>query len=331
MRYLLFLMFLFAAAPLQAACDGPSAFDALPSETQQQLHLKAAQAPFHSGLLWKIQRNNVISYVVGTMHLPDPRHQHTLQRVKPLIAASSQVFLELTKEDEDTLQREMIRDPGRVWITEGPSLIDRLGEEHWAKLVTRLDAHGMPPFLAAKMQPWMLGLTLSVSPCALRDLKAGKVGLDRQVEQEAAQTQRPLHSLDDPIALLNTLSSDPLAKQVDDMKWSLSLDLMEVGADQSVAAMYFDQETRLPWEYAIHRALSLAPETPERVRQTLSELEQALITGRNQNWLDRLVPELSKTPSFVAVGALHLPGDAGILALLSARGFTVTPMDLVAD
>lgn len=331
MRCFLVLMFLFAATSLRAACDGPSGFGMLPPETQSQLRLKAAQVPFHSGLLWKIQRNGVTSYVVGTMHLPNPRHQKTLQRVKPLIDASNQVFLEMTKEDKTALKREMIRDPARVWITEGPSLIDRLGEEHWAKLVARLKAQGMPPFVAAKMQPWIVGITLSVPTCSLRDLKAGKVGLDRLVEQEAQKADLPLHSMDDPVALLAILSDHPLEEQVDDLKWSLSLDLMEVGADQSVAALYFREETQLAWEYTVHRTLSLAPEAPERAHQILLEIEQDLITDRNRLWVDQLAPELTQTPSFVAMGALHLPGEAGILALLSARGFTVTPMDLAVD
>ncbi len=40
---------------------------------------------------------------------------------------------------------------------------------------------------------------------------------------------------------------------------------------------------------------------------------------------DRLLAELETGTVFAAVGALHLPGDNGMVALLRSEGYTVKP------
>ena len=42
--------------------------------------------------------------------------------------------------------------------------------------------------------------------------------------------------------------------------------------------------------------------------------------------MPRLVSELTKGNAVVAVGALHLPSDDGLLALLEDAGFRITPL-----
>lgn len=48
--------------------------------------------------------------------------------------------------------------------------------------------------------------------------------------------------------------------------------------------------------------------------------------NRNEKWLEKL-PELMQTPSFIAVGALHLVGEDGILEGLRRMGYTVKPIN----
>ena len=52
-----------------------------------------------------------------------------------------------------------------------------------------------------------------------------------------------------------------------------------------------------------------------------------ILDGRNRAWLPGLAAELSRGGAFVAVGALHLPGEAGLIELLRKQGFTVARMD----
>jgi uncharacterized protein YbaP (TraB family) len=55
------------------------------------------------------------------------------------------------------------------------------------------------------------------------------------------------------------------------------------------------------------------------------ELRKVLLVDRNLAWADRIEALLlSQPPVLVAVGAAHLPGQDGLIALLERRGYTVT-------
>lgn len=51
-----------------------------------------------------------------------------------------------------------------------------------------------------------------------------------------------------------------------------------------------------------------------------------MIDNRNRQWV-KVLPEIMKAaPTFVAVGALHLLGENGVLNLLKQQGYTVEPV-----
>ncbi|UCE88321.1 MAG: TraB/GumN family protein [Pseudomonadota bacterium] len=47
------------------------------------------------------------------------------------------------------------------------------------------------------------------------------------------------------------------------------------------------------------------------------------IVERNRLMLERMQPRLREGNAFIAVGALHLPGEQGLLRLLERRGYRV--------
>lgn len=53
-----------------------------------------------------------------------------------------------------------------------------------------------------------------------------------------------------------------------------------------------------------------------------------LLDERNQRWMSVLPTLMQKESTFIAVGALHLAGEQGLIALLTKAGYTVTPLPL---
>ncbi|CUH52337.1 TraB/GumN family protein [Shimia marina] len=329
MRLLLSLLFLLGFCTVASAnCTGPNLFETRPQSDQQTLLVKAAEVPFHEGILWQVEKNGVTSYIIGTFHVHLPEHAAMVDHLRGLRPAPTQLFMELTAEDQLGFQRHLTTNPSLFLIQEGDSLIDRLGPELWPKVADQLKARGMPPFLAARYQPWFLGMTLMMPPCAMEIVKSGQKGLDLQIEAMAAEMDWSAHSLDTTEHLIDILASEPLDKQLDDLKWSLRLqeDLAAPEMIPTVIDLYLQERIQLIWELnqADLRIKSEGNADAQRMATMMQEVEDSLLTARNTAWVEKLAPALSQTSALVAVGALHLPGEHGVLAQLQNAGFTLT-------
>lgn len=53
--------------------------------------------------------------------------------------------------------------------------------------------------------------------------------------------------------------------------------------------------------------------------------EQKMGAERNNRWLRKIEDILKDRTCLIAVGAMHLPGDKGLIALLRAKGYDVQP------
>lgn len=49
---------------------------------------------------------------------------------------------------------------------------------------------------------------------------------------------------------------------------------------------------------------------------------------RNEEWLPKIEKMLSENAAFISIGVTHLEGERGILELLKAKGYTLTPIDV---
>lgn len=58
----------------------------------------------------------------------------------------------------------------------------------------------------------------------------------------------------------------------------------------------------------------------------MGEFGDALLIKRNQKWIGEILKLTQQMPTFIAVGAAHLPGENGLISLLRAKGFTVKPV-----
>jgi uncharacterized protein len=59
-----------------------------------------------------------------------------------------------------------------------------------------------------------------------------------------------------------------------------------------------------------------------------SERDVQILFARNLSWLQTLLTLFREQSTFVAVGALHLPGEEGVISLLRQHGYNVRPIPL---
>ena len=58
----------------------------------------------------------------------------------------------------------------------------------------------------------------------------------------------------------------------------------------------------------------------------MEEHQDLLLDNRNKNWVTQLKTIMQKQPVFVAVGAGHLVGENGLIALLKKEGYKLRPL-----
>ncbi len=70
--------------------------------------------------------------------------------------------------------------------------------------------------------------------------------------------------------------------------------------------------------------LALSEKYQPQDARVYAAMMDRLLVRRNANMAERIRVRLKEGNAFVAVGALHLPGDTGLLRLLSTAGYRVT-------
>jgi uncharacterized protein YbaP (TraB family) len=323
-RLVLIALLAVPALPAGAACTGANIFDTMPAAEQATLRAATAGVPFGSGNFWTATRGKEVVHLAGTYHLDDPRHDGLMDRLAPVIAAADTVLVEAGPDEEAALTDRMTRDPSVLFITEGPTLLEQMAPADWQRVVRAMEARQVPSFMAAKFQPWYLTIMLSIPPCALEDM-ASPNGLDHRVMSAAAAAGVPVRALEPYDTLFSVFGAMSGLDQIEMILTSLAMEPRAEDFGVTMADLYFRGENRLIWELMLAEALKLPGYTPDRVASEFALMEEALMNSRNRAWIPVIEAAAAEGPVLAAFGALHLPGEDGVLNLLAGQGWTIAP------
>jgi uncharacterized protein YbaP (TraB family) len=258
------------------------------------------------GLLWEITQPDVpASYLFGTIHSEDPEVLQLAAPVQKAFDASQAVVLEVLLD-----MSAMMSSSAAMLIMDGRSLKDIVGEPLFSKAAAAMQVRGMPEMMTERMQPWAVAVTLSMPTP-----ETGQV-LDMVLYQNALQAGKQLHGLETIREQLDVFATMPLADQVMMLKDAVeNYQEMDVLYAQLLSA----------WKQRdLARLVVINEDALATGDQRFSDdFQQRLIVQRNHLMVERMQPYLKGGKAFVAVGALHLPGEEGLLNLLEQQGYTV--------
>jgi len=262
-------------------------------------------------LYWSLSRDGeVAGFLLGTIHSEDPRVLAFSEEFVSQLG-SNQVFAMEMVPDLPTLQRltEYMQYP------DGTTLVERIGSERYERVQVALASYSVPADWIAHMKVWAVMMTLSVPPpetgffmdfsLSLRAAGAGLkvVGLE---------------TLDQQLAFLEDM---PMEQQVELLDQALD-EYDQVGAIHArMVSSYLDNDLQALVGQVDEQLAALEP-------QARSYFLSQGIEARNRRMLSSMLSYLDGQRVFIAVGALHLPGPAGLLALLRDSGYELTPLPL---
>jgi uncharacterized protein YbaP (TraB family) len=315
------------AAPVFAKCAGKNLFSEMPPDKLATLTAAADAVPFPRGNYWRATKGDAVVTLIGTYHFDDPRHDPTLATIAPVIQSASTVLVEAGPEEEKALKALIARDPGKMMIMDGPTLLEQLPPDVWNDLSTALSLRGVPGFMAAKLQPWYVAVLLSVPPCAMAQMKDPK-GLDGLVIDTAEAAGVPVRGMepfDTVFKIFGDMTHDEMVAMIQS---TLAVEPQAEDYSATLADSYFAGESRIIWEYMREVSYDMPGYTREQVDAEFARMEDLLMISRNQAWIPVITQAAEKGPVFVAFGALHLSGDQGVLNLLQNEGFTLEQLPL---
>jgi len=265
-------------------------------------------SPTSKALLWQISGKQLTkpSYVFGTMHLVCADNLPVSPLVKQALANTEQLILELNT-DSPTMGEEM---RAHMSLPAGQTVQTCMSPQEYTTVnnyfVNELKMpfdkmHGLKPlFLATMLFPKLLGCTPGSYEMALVEAahaqKKEVLGLETVAEQMGAFDQMPC---------------EQQARMLVDMVGKYGEAQKEFAR---MAALYQAQDVE---------GLFV---TIRDSKFGMRALEAELLTNRNKRWLPQIAEQAATKPTFFAVGAAHLGGPEGVLALLRRQGYQVKPV-----
>ncbi len=311
------------SAPLQAApCHGKNLIAALPAADLRALKGITA-VPFAHGNLWQARKGKAQITLVGTYHLADARFDATLTTLAPYLAQAKALLVEAGPAEQAALHAAVTRDPSLIYLTHGPTLPAQMSAADWDQVAHAVTARGMAPDAAATMQPWLLMAFVDVPACLFPLPTGADQGLDKRLIELALAKGLPIAPLEPFNAVVKVFAQIPRADQLAMLRQTVAMDAQSDDMATTLADSYFAGDSRLFWAYMGQESAQWPGISQTEVDRDMALIEQSLITDRNVAWVPVLEDAAQKGPILAAFGALHLPGEAGVLNLLAKHGWTL--------
>jgi uncharacterized protein YbaP (TraB family) len=298
------------------AADDPAAFTALRAE--------ADAIPNGKAIFWKIEKDGTApSYLLGTMHVTDPRVLAMPEPARAAFAGANTVIIESDEiADEKKAGATILARPDLTMFADGRKITDLLDSDDATKLTEGLKARGVSIFAVARMKPWMIASFVALPACEITRKASGAFFLDQKLAKDALAEGKTLKGLETLIEQISALDSLPLEPQLQGLIQTLELGDGIEDVIETMSQLYLAGDTGM-----IMPMMRAAAPSSKEDAAAYAEFEKRIIIDRNHTMAERAAPVLDGGNAFVAVGALHLPGEEGLVELLRKEGFRLTAVN----
>jgi len=264
-----------------------------------------------AALFWSVQKDGQrAGYLLGTIHSEDPRvldfSNDFLDKLR-----SNEVFAMEMVPDAVTLERL----GGYMKYPQGQSLETVIGSKRLHALEAALSAYQVPVEFVQRMKPWAAMMTLSTPPPDTGFF------MDLSLSLRASGNGLEVVGLETLEEQLSFLENMPMSMQLDLLDQAISESDRVVEIHDQMVNAYL--QNSLPALQALSD--EQLTEVGEDARNYFIELG---INARNRRMADSLLKLLGQNTVFAAVGALHLPGEQGLINILRQHGFVLKPLAL---
>lgn len=258
-----------------------------------------------NSLFWQISGSGLEqpSYLFGTIHLMCPDDIQITEGMEIALKNSQRLVLELDFDEPGAIKAMQ----QAAIMTDGTTLNDLLSKEEYQLVRKYLqDSLSIPIQVVNTMKPMMLSMLMYMD---VLNCQPGSYEMALTQRAEALNIEvMGLETIEDQVRAFDFL---PLEEQADYLVEAIKhYDKTVAEIESMLKAYQMGQVNRL---YALtHKSM-----------QEMVEAEAILLNDRNQKWIPVIEKLVQEHATFFAVGAGHLGGPHGIIALLREQGYTL--------
>jgi uncharacterized protein YbaP (TraB family) len=275
--------------------------------------LSASPAAQTHAFAWKATKGQGVVYLVGSVHMltsdfyPLPASLDAGFKASDLLVEEANLAEMLSP----NMQFSML---SRGMLPAGQSLDKVISPATLALLNKHSSTLGMPMEALKQFKPWMLAMTIE----AMEWQKAGfdaELGLDKHFFDRAQVENKTIQGLETTDFQISLFDGMSMEQQDRFLAETLKGVATETASVNKLAAS---------WKIGDAGAIE---------RLVLSDIKDdpfvydRLLVARNRTWLPKIEALFSRPrPAFVVVGAAHLVGPDGLLAMLKAKGYQLVQL-----
>ncbi|WP_299704451.1 TraB/GumN family protein [uncultured Pontibacter sp.] len=266
-------------------------------------------------LLWEISGNGLKqpSYLYGTYHLLNDSYLNSVPEVKEQFNKSKAVVIET---EIDSAKMMLL---GAKMIMPDNKLSALLNPEDFALVGQEVkQAFGFDLAMADQMKPMTILLMLSLTEYQKMEVLKQYKGqpLDGFFADQGRKDGKKIHTLETMEQQFDLLySHHPLDKQAEQLVAYVKNKDKALEISDRLVELYFNKDLPAMWTIS------------EEYNELTGGGDMSyMVDDRNIDWMTKLPAIMKEQATFVAVGALHLPGENGLLQLLQKAGYTVKPL-----
>jgi uncharacterized protein YbaP (TraB family) len=264
---------------------------------------------FREGTLWQLtSRTGASGYVFGTIHIGEVSQLEVSDQVWARLEASRRLVVEV---DFDRVSGADLERGRR--LPPQATLARALHGKHLRILRDRVARAALPIGDPVRYKPWFLTAVLQTGS------HLPSATLDELMIARARRAGLTVVALETPREQVLAFDCIAHEDQLLLLREALATDSVQFERiNQDAIDLYRAQRTG----DLIDMLIARFPISPE-ARAVDARQTRCLLEERNLRFADRLHAMLAEPGVFAAIGAGHLVGPGGVLALLAARGFTV--------
>jgi uncharacterized protein len=260
-------------------------------------------------LLWEVSGKGLTqrSYLFGTFHLMCRGDIVFSEALKTAVLNSKLLYMELDMDDPAVMMGGL----AMLQMKDGKKIRDLYSEAEYKKISSFFkDSLGTPIDFLESVKPYFLIALMypKLLPCKTVS------GVEEELLKLAKTQKKEVRGLETMAFQSAVFDSIPYQQQAKELLKSID----SMGAYRH----YFDTMVQVYKNQQLSRMQQLF----NNDAFGLEDYQDILLDKRNANWVVQLKTIMKQQPVFVAVGAGHLVGDKGLIALLKKEGYTVKPV-----